>query len=326
VSDLTAIDRRDLLRLGKTGIVGATTALLTSCVSRTSQNGAPKAASQSCPLSLTIQGGYAWLFRSIAGKTTATVMSLKSSTCTDQTQWLDHEMLLIINNTLVNIEPETNYPPQTDVKTNRSYWNLEGQTTLNHGMPGNGIVECAKTPWSSLIDPYAPKAPNDDGLWDDEVWLAGPEKAKDNPESLASRYLNLTDGYLTIHQPRNEQAKLGRWVFTDAAGKVRKKALTDVLELTGTVASPLVIQTAGDKQIVLSPKVAVLALAIRHQLDLDHIDLYNGYKLMHFGMLYDFVDKMKCDQAVVPAYELRTDLTLDGWPTPGDLCPPLALY
>jgi hypothetical protein len=52
-----------------------------------------------------------------------------------------------------------------------------------------------------------------------------------------------------------------------------------------------------------------------------------GDPLLHFAMLYDFVDGIPCANAIVPKLEKREDKEMPTCKqaTPGDLCPPLPL-
>jgi hypothetical protein len=233
-------------------------------------------------------------------------------------------MVLVLDAGDVEIDQQaTTYAGTPDSSTGRIYWSLDGATTFTKGMPGKGIGQGKHTKWDDVADPYGPDDPlNDDINWDDQVWLAERAKAKANPTNSSSRFIELTDGHLSIHAPASLYGRLGRWVFKDKTGKIRKKALTDRLTLSGRTATDAIwIETKGGR-IAFKPSGngKYLAMDIRHKLDLDQMPIKPGDPLQHFAMLADFADGETCDTADVPYFERRSDVT--GSPTPGDLCPP----
>ena len=335
--DKQGLGRRDLLTLGGGGILGAAAGYLfgrqpSPPPAAVAVNGpAPGAgARKGYPFSLTVQGGYGWLFS--GGK--VTLMTLKKESCSCEPYFAEHHMMLITSDRFVEVDKSTTYPAKSDGMGN-STWMLTGATKFIQGMPGAGITERhGTTDWAKLADPYGPGDPDDDPSWNDALWLPTREKAKANAITLASNTFELTDGDLTVCRPRNPQAVVGRWVFKDKGGNERKKALTDVLNLTVNVVELVVgIETtmADGKTgtIVLKPVSggAFLPVSLRHEAKLVSLPLSDGVPLPHLAMLYDFVKDQQCADAIVPTYLKRTDLPNEPpkGRTPGDLCPPLML-
>src|SRR5262245_34173040 len=308
------MNRRDLFKFSTGGIVGAAVGYLA----------AKKLLNPQAPTyayDLRIRGGYAWLFQNTA-QPSIRLMCLKAASCSDATQFMDHQMLLCMQKSKVTVDMTSgNYLP-TDGTSGRIYWKLDGPTTFTKGMAANGVVKAPASNPSSVADPFGPLDPLDDDLWNDLVWVAGPEKPKTNAVSFASRYLDLTEGTLTAHRPENEQARAGRWVLTDAQGNQQKRSLTDRLKLEWGSNDGISIQTAAGP-IVFTPKTNKLVMHLQHELDPAHVPLNQGDRLPHFRMLYDFVDAQSCESAIAPTYDKRTDLP--GTPSPGDLCPPVWL-
>jgi len=252
-------------------------------------------------------------------------MCLKAASCSDSTQFLDHKMKLIVPKASVTVDASS--VPSMDGGMGRVYWELDGPSMFTKGMAANGVDKSGVTASNpaTVPDPFGPIDPNDDDSWNNLVWVPGPEKPKANVSDLASRYLDLIEGKLTVLKSENEEARIGRWVFADGQGNVlQKRALTDNFQLEWSSNDGISIQTSGGS-IVFTPKTNKLAMRIRHELNPAHVSLSNGVKLPHFSMLYDFVDGKSCDTAIVPTYEKRTDLNNQGTPTPGDLCPPMWL-
>ena len=281
---------------------------------------------------LTIWGGYAWWFRTASGRTTVRLMTLDETkcTCSNTAERIEHAMKLIVHPRDVEVVAGTTFQPTT---VDQHYeWNLTNQTRFIRGMQSNGIQFDSGTTWEELRDPYGPSDPNDVTQWDDTVWLPERLKAKSDPHSLAAAYLDLTDGVLRVSPPRNAQAKSGRWVFTINMVK-KRKALTDILALSGRMADVLGIETGGGR-ILLKPTGTTLPMSIRHAVKLRTMPFGEGEELPHFRRLYDFVDQAACNDAIVPVFEKRPDVSAAPPPmndhpeprTPGDLCPPVFLF
>jgi hypothetical protein len=339
VSDSNSFDRRHLLTAAAAGIVGAAAGFFTGRgMAGDKDKQAPPATAPDVqpatgPLAaydwtLTVQGGYGWWFKKNGNKTNVSLLALEKAKCTCSTSsdCIDHPMLLITFANKVEIDGDTTYQPT--VQDNMLVWVLEGPTRFIKGMPGNGIRELPGTKWDEIKDPYGPEHPEESIQWDDQVWLPERLRAKNNAASYASAELLLTDGKLTVCPPRNEKAKVGRWVFKEG-NTTKRKALTDVLELSGEMQDVLGIETKAGK-IFLKPKTSRMHLSIRHMTDPGTTTLTEGEPPPHYAQLFDFVDGQNCKDAVLPVFELRKDIKKkhdvdkDGF-TPGDLCPPVIL-
>jgi hypothetical protein len=337
VSDSKEFDRRQLLGIGAAGAIGGVAGFL---LGRQSGPPAPPATPETTPSPsaqpasapgitgrlppyewrLTVQGGYGWWFKKNGNKTNVLLMALDKAKCTCGGQeCIQHDMTLIAFKTAVEVDAGTTYNPVES--GNMLTWPLLGATKFIQGMPGNGITEGNTTKWDDIADPFGPYDPNEPTLWNDQVWLPARQKAKRDAESFSSAAFLLTDGTLAVGHPWHDQARGGRFVF-QVNGSPKKKALTDRLVLSGRTADPIGIETAGGK-IFLKPKTDTMALSIRHEVHLQHVPLTPGMALPHFTRLFDFVDGSTCTSAAAPTYEKRTDL--DGFDTPGDLCPPIPL-
>jgi hypothetical protein len=282
-------------------IIGGTTGVLGAIGGCSHKGSVPGPVPLKYSYELRISGGYGWLFQSGANPT---------------------KMLLIVDDkSKVTVDPSS--VPFTDGGLGQQvFWTLDGATTFTQGMGTSGIIKAPASNPSDIKDPFGPSNPEDDDSWNDLEWVAGKESPKANALSLASRYVNLTEGTLTVHRPQNDRARKGRWVFTDANGTQRKRALSDRLSLAWSSNSGISIRTCAGS-IVFTPKTNKLVMSIRHELDPDPVPIDQGDALPHFRMLYDFVNGKNCAGATAPTYDQRTDVS--GSPTPGDFCPPLWL-
>src|SRR5262249_18506865 len=157
-------------------------------------------------------------------------MSLTAATCSDANQFFDHKMLLIVDDkNKVDIDPSSVSP--ADGGLGRIFWTLDGPTTFTQGMGTGGITKGPASDPSQIPDPFGPSEPDNDNSWNDLKWVAGPEPPKANALNLASRYLNLTEGTLSVHRPQNDKARRGRWVLPGRNGMQQRRALTDTLRL-----------------------------------------------------------------------------------------------
>jgi hypothetical protein len=336
VSDRNSFDRRHLLTAAVAGLVGAATGYLIegrrkqdSVVGDAPPAAAPKTAAAKGPgadykWTLTVQGGYAWWFKTTGGKTSVSLLALDTDkcTCVPKSQCIDHPMLLIAFANKVELGSGTTYQPVA--VGNMLWWRLEGATEFIKGMPGDGISETPGTKWTDLQDPYGPQFPDDVSQWDDQVWLPERMKAKTDAESYAATAFLLTDGTLAVRPPRNLKAKAGRWMYK--GGTAGRKALTDVLELSGHAQDEIGIRTKGG-DIFLKPKTGQMGLWIRHMAEPGTTVITEGQPPPHYAQLFDFVDGQNCKSADLPVFELRKDVkppAAEGL-TPGDLCPPVIL-
>jgi hypothetical protein len=327
VSDSNAFNRRQLLGLGAAGAIGGAAGYLlgrrepSQDQGESDDNVKPVVADSLATYGwiLTVQGGYAWWFKKNGNKTNVLLMALKPNCSCGNHECVDHKMRLIAYKNAVEVTNETTYPSteQGPVHT----WLLEGATSFIKGMAGAGITELTRTDWNQVSDPHGPSEPQEDVLWNDQVWLPERQKAKDNALDYSSTAFLLTDGTLAVTGPVHDQARFGRFVF-QVGGRPKKKALTDRLMLSGSATDAIGIKTTAGN-IVLKPKGSTLALWIRHEYKLGRTPIRPGDSLPHYKRMFDFVKDSSCTQAQAPIYEKRTDL--DGSDTPGDLCPPLPL-
>ncbi len=323
-------DRRDVLKMGGAGLLGMLAGALGHRAMQRKGGLTTFFTGQSFGVgsfawTVEIRGGYGLLF--LKDGKGLKVMSAKGKTCP---LGYDHRMLLVIDQSMVDVDADTTFSPQNNGDS-RLYWELNGMTTFIEGMIGEGISARPGTPWDKLQEPCAPLKPLKDSLWDDQIWL--PERARavnsGGIDDLASRSIVFPDGDLAILHPNNDWGVYGRWVFKDpVSGKERRKALTDGIRLTKVLSGRIGIQTDGGK-IYLKPKsgYGVLPMQMQHKVDLDPEAFMPGTHLPHFAPLYEFVYGAVCNTSVIPYWEPRPDVALPNpdQASPGDLCPPMPL-
>lgn len=271
----------------------------------------------------TVRGGYGWLFRKDKN---ISLLSLNPQACTcgttaGHTDCFQHDMHLFVYPDMVDATGD--YQPTVDAATGLIGWKLEGETRFFEGVGTNGVKQPRRTKWKDVKDPWGPKNPSENVLWNDQVWLPPRYNAKADVllPSISSTEFLLTDGELTIEMPTSLGARNGRWTFEDSTGD-RKKALTDTLSLDVRGKDTIGIRTKGG-QILLKARQDGTPLWIQHRAKLTATPIMPGKALPHYNRLFDFVDQMDCTKGKAPVLEVRTDL--GGAPTPGDLCPPLPL-
>ncbi|HEY0875126.1 MAG TPA: hypothetical protein VGD94_16755 [Vicinamibacterales bacterium] len=339
MSDGNSIGRRQLLTAGVAGVVGAAAGFLGGRQEILGVGRAPGSDEQAAlagefKWTLTVQGGFGWLFGKDPGTqaSTVTLLALRDE-CRCSSKCPPHHMKLITMPEFVDVSYGQGNEPQTEGPY--LFWDLEGAFEFGN-MPGNGIIEPRRTNWSAIEAPWGPEDRNDPFLWNDQVWLPERAKARSNATdpAYASASFRFTDGELSVMPPTNAAAREGHWVF---AGKTeQRKALTDVLNLAGRSAAPLVLKR-GNSEISFKPKGQGLPLWIRHTVRVEQTWLTPGYRAEHYASLFQFVDAgggepPDCPDIVVPVFDvyggqvregaMSPDVTMF---TPGDLCPPLPL-
>src|SRR5262249_26609657 len=127
--------RREVIFIGSTtGILSALAAYLGTKAAAPPKPTPPT--TQAYSYQLKIRGGYAWLFQNGA-KPSIRLMCLKAATCSDNTQFLDHKMRLIVPKASVTVDASS--VPSMDGGMGRVYWELDGPSMFTKGMAANGV-------------------------------------------------------------------------------------------------------------------------------------------------------------------------------------------